>query len=152
MSLWDTAGQEEFDRIRLLSYEDTHVFLLCFSIDNRDSLQNIQDKWMEEVLEYSGNAKFVLVALKCDLRQEKRNTILYEEVSFKIKRGEGSFSKKVNFNKQREPYINFFFKKKGLEMAKSINAIRYLECSAKQKRGVRECFEQSAKVALSGNR
>ncbi|KAI8075601.1 small GTPase superfamily [Thamnidium elegans] len=116
LSLWDTAGQEEFDRIRLLSYEDTHVFLLCFSIDNRDSLLNVQDKWMEEVLEHSGNAKFVLVALKCDLRQEKQNTILYEE---------------------------------GLEMAKNINAIRYLECSAKQKRGVRECFEQSAKVALS---
>lgn len=37
-------------------------------------------------------------------------------------------------------------------MAKSINAIRYLECSAKQKRGVRECFEQSAKVALSGKK
>jgi hypothetical protein len=35
-------------------------------------------------------------------------------------------------------------------MAKNINAIRYLECSAKHNRGVKECFEQSAKVALSG--
>ncbi|KAI7890695.1 Rho GTPase Rho3 [Mucor mucedo] len=117
LSLWDTAGQEEFDRIRLLSYEDTHVFLLCFSVENRDSFQNIPDKWMEEVTEHCGNAKFVLVALKCDLRDEKQNTISYNE---------------------------------GLEMAKSIGAIRYLECSAKHKRGVKECFEQSAKVALSG--
>lgn len=116
LSLWDTAGQEEFDKIRLLSYEDTHVFMLCFSVENRDSLQNIQDKWLEEVLEHSVYSKIVLVALKCDLRQEKRNTILYEE---------------------------------GLEMAKNINAIRYLECSAKHNRGVKECFEQSAKVALS---
>lgn len=82
LSLWDTAGQEEFDRIRLLSYEDTHVFMLCFSVENRDSLLNIQDKWMEEVTEHCGNAKIVLVALKCDLRQEKRNTILYEEVRY----------------------------------------------------------------------
>lgn len=80
MSLWDTAGQEEFDRIRLLSYEDTHVYMLCFSVENRDSLQNIPDKWIEEIQEHSPYAKLVLVALKCDLRQEKRNTILYEEV------------------------------------------------------------------------
>lgn len=88
LSLWDTAGQEEFDKIRLLSYEDTHVFMLCFSVENRDSLQNIQDKWLEEVLEHSVYSKIVLVALKCDLRQEKRNTILYEEVQ----------AKKISFN------------------------------------------------------
>lgn len=37
-------------------------------------------------------------------------------------------------------------------MAKSINAMRYLECSAKHKRGVKECFQETAKVALSGTR
>lgn len=39
---------------------------------------------------------------------------------------------------------------KGLEVAKSINAVRYLECSAKHNRGVRECFDQAARVSLSG--
>jgi Rho family protein len=80
LSLWDTAGQEEFDRIRLLSYENTHVYMMCFSVENRDSLQNIPDKWLEEITENGPHAKIVLVALKCDLRQEKRNTIQYEEV------------------------------------------------------------------------
>lgn len=82
LSLWDTAGQEEFDRIRLLSYENTHVYMLCFSVENRDSFQNIPDKWLEEITESSPYAKTVVVALKCDLRQEKSNTVTYEEVKF----------------------------------------------------------------------
>ena len=32
LSLWDTAGQEEFDRLRSLSYDDTHAIMLCFSV------------------------------------------------------------------------------------------------------------------------
>lgn len=38
LSLWDTAGQEEFDRLRALSYEDTHVIMLCFSVCSSPSL------------------------------------------------------------------------------------------------------------------
>jgi Rho family protein len=44
MSLWDTAGQEEFDRLRSLSYAETHVVMLCFSVDNPISLENIESK------------------------------------------------------------------------------------------------------------
>lgn len=35
LSLWDTAGQEEFDRLRSLSYDDTHTIMLCFSVSLR---------------------------------------------------------------------------------------------------------------------
>ena len=49
LSLWDTAGQEEFDRLRTLSYADTHVIMLCFSVESRDSLENVQDKWWDEI-------------------------------------------------------------------------------------------------------
>ena len=41
LALWDTAGQEDYDRLRPLSYPDTDVILICYSIDSPDSLQNI---------------------------------------------------------------------------------------------------------------
>lgn len=47
--MWDTAGQEDYDRLRPLSYPDTDVILMCFSIDSPDSLENIPEKWTPEV-------------------------------------------------------------------------------------------------------
>lgn len=43
-ALWDTAGQEEYDRLRPLSYPESDVILIVFSIDFPVSLANIQDK------------------------------------------------------------------------------------------------------------
>ena len=42
--IWDTAGQEDYDRLRPLSYPDSHVILICFAIDSPDSLDNVQEK------------------------------------------------------------------------------------------------------------
>lgn len=42
--IWDNAGTEEYDRLRPLSYPDSDVVLICFSIDNRNSLENVEDK------------------------------------------------------------------------------------------------------------
>ena len=44
LALWDTAGQEDYDRLRPLSYPDSHVILICFAIDSPDSLDNVQEK------------------------------------------------------------------------------------------------------------
>ncbi|KAM7318137.1 hypothetical protein ACRRTK_022874 [Alexandromys fortis] len=41
LALWDTAGQEDYDRLRPLSYPDTDVILMCFSIDSPDSLEAV---------------------------------------------------------------------------------------------------------------
>jgi GTPase SAR1 family protein len=43
-ALWDTAGQECYDRLRPLSYSDTNVYCICFAIDGPDSLDNVYEK------------------------------------------------------------------------------------------------------------
>jgi Ras family protein A len=44
LALWDTAGQEEYDRLRPLSYPETDVVLICFSVVNGRSFYNVADK------------------------------------------------------------------------------------------------------------
>src|ERR1700678_1234224 len=49
LGLWDTAGQEDYDRLRPLSYPQTDGFLICFSIISPASVQNVKTKWHPEV-------------------------------------------------------------------------------------------------------
>lgn len=44
LALWDTAGQEEYDRLRPLSYPETDLLFVCFAIDCPASLENVVDK------------------------------------------------------------------------------------------------------------
>ena len=67
LNLWDTAGQEEYDRLRPLSYHSTDVFVIAFSLINKTSLSNISQKWLPELKAYCPNAKLVLVGNKSDL-------------------------------------------------------------------------------------
>ncbi|MCJ1467913.1 Rho GTPase [Pseudocyphellaria aurata] len=134
LSLWDTAGQEEFDRLRSLSYDDTHTIMLCFSVDSKDSLENVESKWVGEIAENCQGVKLVLVALKCDLRE--KHTDEDDETA----------NQDMNRSKKEKDMIDY---KQGLEVARRIHALRYLECSAKRNRGVNEAFTEAARVALS---
>ena len=103
LSLWDTAGQEEFDRLRSLSYDDTQAIMLCFSVDNKDSLENVSSKWVAEITEHCQGVKVVLCALKCDLREEQEKD-----------------------DEDEEPQRQIITYNEGLEVARRIGALRYL--------------------------
>lgn len=68
MTLWDTSGQEDYERIRPLSYPNTDCFLICFSINSRDSYENVMTKWHPEIKCHCPNKPVVLVGTKGDLR------------------------------------------------------------------------------------
>lgn len=70
LALWDTAGQEDYDRLRPLSYPDTDVLLVTFDISNTDSLENVEEKWGPEVEHYCPDTPVVLVGTKVDIRGE----------------------------------------------------------------------------------
>ena len=44
LALWDTAGQEDYERLRPLAYSKAHVILIGFSVDTPDSLENVKHK------------------------------------------------------------------------------------------------------------
>ena len=72
LALWDTAGQEDYDRLRPLSYPDSHVILICFAVDSPDSLDNVQEKWISEVNHFCPNLPIILVGCKKDLRFDQK--------------------------------------------------------------------------------
>lgn len=139
LSLWDTAGQEEFDKLRSLSYSDTHCIILCFSIDSPDSLENVKNKWVGEILEHCEGVKLILVALKADLRQTA-------DMSNHEQMDAGLGTSAYNNDGQLKKLVSY---EDGVHVAKQIGALRYLECSAMKNRGVKEVFTEAARIALT---
>jgi Rho family, other len=105
--------------------------MLCFSVDSRDSLENVESKWVGEIAENCAGVKLVLVALKCDLREQDAEEAAEDEVEGQAR--------------EKKEMIDY---DQGLKVAKSIGALRYLECSAMRNRGVNEAFTEAARVAL----
>jgi Ras family protein A len=129
LALWDTAGQEDYDRLRPLSYPDTDVILMCFSIDSPDSLENIPEKWTPEVRHFCPNVPIILVGNKKDLRSDE-------------------VTRRELMKMKQEPVKP----DEGKAMADKINAFAYLECSAKSKEGVRQVFETATRAALQSKK
>ncbi|SAL98032.1 hypothetical protein [Absidia glauca] len=125
LALWDTAGQEDYDRLRPLSYPDSNVILICFAVDSPDTLDNVQEKWISEVLHFCQGLPIVLVGCKKDLRNDP-GTI-----------------EELRRNSQRPVAYE-----EGAAVAQRIGAKKYLECSAKTGEGVREVFEHATRACL----
>jgi GTPase SAR1 family protein len=61
-------GQDELSGLRPHLYQDTDVFLVCFSFDNLSSIESINDKWYFELQKLCPNAKKILVGTKLDTK------------------------------------------------------------------------------------
>jgi len=138
LGLWDTAGQEDYDRLRPLSYPQTDVFLICFSIVSPPSFDNVQAKvrpllspcsggldtdrqqWFPEIEHHAPNVPIILVGTKLDLRDD-RATI------------EALRSRKMEAVSYEQ----------ALAVAKEIRAHKYLECSALTQRNLKSVFDEA---------
>ncbi len=69
LGLWDTyARSEDYDRLRPLSYLQTDVFIMCFSVVSRDSFDNITKKWIPEIKHHQPITPIIILGTKTDLR------------------------------------------------------------------------------------
>jgi small GTP-binding protein len=125
LGLWDTAGQEEYDRLRPLSYANANVFLICFAVVNSISFENITSKWFPEVMHFCPNVPLVLVGTKVDLRKD-------DSVVEKLKAS------------GQQPITTA----QGGELAKKIKAFKYIECSARTQENLKTVFDEAIKAAF----
>ncbi|KIL55929.1 hypothetical protein M378DRAFT_35115, partial [Amanita muscaria Koide BX008] len=123
LTLCDTSGMEDYDRLRPRSYPDSHVFLICFGIDSPGSLNNVQEKWLPEVMHFCPNVPILLVGCQKDLRRDPR------------------VIEKLGKDNRRPVTLE-----EGV--AHKIGAKHYLECSAKTGEGVREVFEWATRMTM----
>jgi len=126
LALWDTAGQEEYDRLRPLSYPESNVILIVFSVDFPTSLANVQDKWYPEVAHFCEGTPLILVGTKTDLRRDEQTRRM--------------------LSAQGQAAVSF---EQGAEVAKEIGA-KYIECSAKTGVGVQEVFHLALRESMRG--
>jgi len=80
LSIFDTAGQEDYDKMRPISYPGTDVFIVCYSVDMPASKANVLQKWLPEIKQHCPTVPFVLCACKVDMRQDgQADTVSSEE-------------------------------------------------------------------------
>jgi Ras-related C3 botulinum toxin substrate 1 len=128
LGLWDTAGQEDYDRLRPLSYPQTDVFLVAYSVVGPSSYSNVQTKWVPELQHHANGVPFILVGTKVDLREDKD---ILAQLS---QQGKAPYKKEA-----------------GEKLAARINAVKYMECSALTQRGLKQIFEEAVRVVLTPN-
>ncbi|CAL5381654.1 unnamed protein product [Camellia sinensis] len=148
LGLWDTAGQEDYNRLRPLSYRGADVFLLAFSLISRPSFENISKKWVLELRHYAPPVSIVLVGTKLGqhwalsfgvcalpsgvLRLVTQMADLREDKQFQID----------------YPGACTISTAQGEELKKQMGAVAYVECSSKTQQNVKAVFDVAIKVVL----
>ncbi|XP_072031041.1 cdc42 homolog [Amphiura filiformis] len=118
--LFDTAGQEDYDRLRPLSYPGTDMFLVCFSVTSPDSFENVRELWVPELRQYCPNAPFLLVGTQSDLRNDRHRL------------------EALRSNKKKPVTLE-----EGRRLARKVGAYGYVECSALTREGVKSVFDEA---------
>ncbi|XP_011791411.1 PREDICTED: rho-related GTP-binding protein RhoQ [Colobus angolensis palliatus] len=126
LGLYDTAGQEDYDRLRPLSYPMTDVFLICFSVVNPASFQNVKEEWVPELKEYAPNVPFLLIGTQIDLRDDPKTLA------------------RLNDMKEKPICVE-----QGQKLAKEIGACCYVECSALTQKGLKTVFDEAIIAILT---
>jgi len=126
LGLWDTAGQEDYDRLRPLSYPQTDVFLVCFSVISSSSFENVKTKWVPEIQHHAPGVPILLVGTKSDLRKDDQTT------------------KQLASRGQ-----NLVTTDEANSMAKEVGAVKYLECSALTQEGLKQVFDDAIRAAMT---
>uniref|UniRef100_A0A6N2KSK6 Uncharacterized protein n=1 Tax=Salix viminalis TaxID=40686 RepID=A0A6N2KSK6_SALVM len=123
LGLWDTAGQEDYNRLRPLSYRGADVFVLAFSLVSRASYENVLKKWVPELQHYAPGIPIVLVGAKLDLREDKHYLADH-------------------------PGLVPVTTAQGEDLQKQIGAAYYVECSSKTQQNVKAVFDAAIKKCL----
>jgi len=126
LGLWDTAGQEDYDRLRPLSYPQTDVFLVAFSIISPHSFDNVKSKWWPEIQHHAPGVPIILVGTKSDLRNDQS---MIQQLQ----------AKGMSIIKQED----------AANRADEIGAVKYLECSALTQEGLKNVFDEAIRAALN---
>lgn len=125
LGLWDTAGQEDYDRLRPLSYPGTDIFLLCFSVDSPTTFDNVSKKWYQEILLHAPGVPFILIGTKIDLRNDPKTIAELEE-------------------KKQAPVT----KAQGEALCAELKGYKYMECSALTQEGLKQVFDEAIRCVL----
>uniref|UniRef100_A0A1J3J180 Rac-like GTP-binding protein ARAC10 n=1 Tax=Noccaea caerulescens TaxID=107243 RepID=A0A1J3J180_NOCCA len=123
LGLWDTAGQEDYNRLRPLSYRGADVFVLSFSLVSRASYENVFKKWIPELQHFAPGVPLVLVGTKLDLREDKHYLADH-------------------------PGLLPVTTAQGEELRKLIGATYYIECSSKTQQNVKAVFDSAIKEVI----
>nr|GEX63741.1 Rac-like GTP-binding protein RAC2 [Tanacetum cinerariifolium] len=116
-------GQEDYNRLRPLSYRGADVFILAFSLISKPSFENISKKWIPELRHYAPLVPIVLVGTKLDLREDSKFLMDY-------------------------PGACTISTSQGEELKKQIGAVGYVECSSKTQQNVKIVFDVAIKAVL----
>ena len=113
------SGQEDYDRLRPLSYPQTDVFLVCFSVTSPASFENVKEKWFPEVHHHCPGVPCLIVGTQVDLRDDPQVT------------------EKLQRQKQRPVAPEL-----GERLARELGAVKYVECSALTQKGLKNVFDE----------